>query len=83
MHNANKGIRIAEVGSLRGGKRLGITWKELLVVLAIIALIATFFLSTERGGREAARRMQCSNNLKQIAIALLSYEGRWKCSVPT
>ena len=81
MHNANKGNRIAEV-RFRGGKRSGITWTELLVCLAIIGVVAMLVLPASRGSREPARRMQCSNNLKQIALALHSYESTYKMLPP-
>jgi prepilin-type N-terminal cleavage/methylation domain-containing protein/prepilin-type processing-associated H-X9-DG protein len=68
--------------SPKPGPRLGFRLIELLVVLAIIAVLIAMMLPAVRSAGPAARRAQCVNNLKQIALALQNYEQAHKVLPP-
>ena len=66
----------------RGAQVAGFTLVELVVVVAVIGLLVALILPAVQGAREAARRSQCGNNLRQIGLGIATYESSFGCLPP-
>jgi prepilin-type N-terminal cleavage/methylation domain-containing protein/prepilin-type processing-associated H-X9-DG protein len=79
---SNQKLQVRRGGSAIRSSSEGFTLVELLVVIAIIGVLVAMLLPAVQAAREAARRSQCSNNLKQMGLAILNYTAAMRVLPP-